>query len=314
MSMLRYERVNERLAFICVCSRLMIDCTLVTCEAVPDLDPDDRILMEELRARGLSVSIEVWSNQDVDWAESRMCLLRSTWDYHGRYDEFIAWLEHVASVTSVRNDRHLVRWNAHKSYIRKIELLDVPVVPTVFVRQGQRRNVWELADSRGWGDIVLKPARGAAARDVLHAPRKPWSLAGGQAHFDRLIETEDVLIQPYLASVAGYGERALIFFRGCYSHAVLKKPFDTILRVSDSRSARVEATGEELAVATKALTSVPGDPLYARIDLLRDDMAKVCVSEVELIEPGLYLGIHDTASATFADAIERELAATARAN
>jgi hypothetical protein len=38
----------------------MIDCTLVTCEIVPELDPDDRLLLDELRKRGLSVSIALY--------------------------------------------------------------------------------------------------------------------------------------------------------------------------------------------------------------------------------------------------------------
>jgi hypothetical protein len=103
-----------------------------------------------------------------------------------------------------------------------------------------------------------------------------------------------------------WGERALIFFRGHYSHAVLKKPFDTVLVVG-TRSSLVEAKREELDIAARALAAVPGRPLYARVDLLRDDENRICVNEVELIEPGLYLAVHEPARRHFADAVEREL-------
>jgi hypothetical protein len=287
----------------------MIDCTLVTCEEVPTLDPDDRLLVDELHERGRTVSISAWSDPRVDWAASRLCILRSTWDYHRRHREFTAWMWQAASLTTIRNDPRLVSWNAHKSYLRDLECLGVPIVPTAWVRRGEKRALTDLSDAHGWRDLVLKPARGAAAHDVTLVRRDSASFAAGQARLDKLVRTGDVLVQPYLEAVVSYGERALVFFHGRYSHAVVKKPFDRVLVVGDMPSLAVEATSEEIDVASKTLAAVGGRPLYARIDLLRDTDANVCVSEVELIEPGLYLAVHEPARADFADAIERELEA-----
>jgi glutathione synthase/RimK-type ligase-like ATP-grasp enzyme len=285
----------------------VIDCTLVTCEKVADLDPDDRLLMHELQQRGLSVSIETWSNPRARWGASRLCIVRSTWDYHERYDEFIAWVGHAGAVTVLKNDPEGMRWNAHKSYLLELERRGVPVVPTAWVSRGEPCDLAELAEARGWRDIVLKPARGAASHEVTLVRRDPVSFPAGQERFRHLAQTQDVLVQPYLRSVVTYGERALIFFDGRYSHAVVKKPFDTVLVVGDALSSLAQATPTELAVAAKALAAVPGRPLYARIDLLRDDENRVCVNEVELIEPGLYLGVHEPARRYFADAVECEL-------
>lgn len=289
----------------------VIDCTLVTCENVPLLDPDDRVLLEKLRARGFTVSVEVWSDPRVDWSSSRLCLLRSTWDYHSRYLEFSRWLEQAAKVSAIRNDRQLVRWNMHKSYLRRLEERGVPIVPTIWVRRGQRCMLADVLEAHEWRDLVIKPAQGAAAHDVMRVKAEPSSLAAGQTHLERLSQAQDVLVQPYLQTVMIYGERSLIFFRGCYSHAVVKKPFDTTLAVRSSPSALVDATDDEMAVAVKSVQSVPGHPLYARVDLLRDDEENVRVSEVELIEPGLYMSVHEPASSLFADAIEEELSAIA---
>jgi glutathione synthase/RimK-type ligase-like ATP-grasp enzyme len=284
----------------------VIDCTLVTCEKVAELDPDDRLLMHELQQRGLTVSIETWSDPDAQWGASRLCILRSTWDYHERYDEFIAWVERAASLTVLKNDPHVLRWNAHKSYLKELERLGVPVVPTAWVSRGEACDLAELADARGWHDMVLKPATGAAAHQVTLVRRGTTSVAAGQVQFGQLLQTQDVLVQPYLRSVVDWGERALIFFRGQYSHAVRKKPFDTVLVVG-TRSSLVESNREEHDVAARALAAVPGRPLYARVDLLRDDEDRLCVNEVELIEPGLYLGVHEPARRHFADAVEHEL-------
>ena len=284
-----------------------IDCTLVTCEEFPSLDPDDRLLAHELRSRGASVAIATWSDPDVDWSTSRLCILRSTWDYHRRYGDFIAWIEATQVVTSIRNDAPLIKWNAHKSYIRDIERAGVPVVSTAWLERGTAHALSALCESHGWRTVVVKPAMGAAAHDVLLVRNDRESLDRGQQHLDRLLPAHDVLVQPYMEAVETYGERALMFFDGRYSHAVVKKPFDTVLLVSDERSALVEATAEELAVAAQAMAAIPSQTLYARVDLLHDDAGRPRVSEVELIEPGLYLGVHEPARAMFADAIEREL-------
>ena len=126
----------------------MIDCTLVTCEGVPALDPDDRLLLDELRNRGLSVSIAIWSDPSAQWGASRLCLLRSTWDYHYRHSEFFAWLERAETLTSVKNEPLLIRWNSHKSYLRELERRGVRVVPTSWIARGSKQNLVELEIGR----------------------------------------------------------------------------------------------------------------------------------------------------------------------
>jgi glutathione synthase/RimK-type ligase-like ATP-grasp enzyme len=284
----------------------VIDCTLVTCERVPRLDPDDWILVSELRKRGLTVSSAIWSDPEVDWPLSRLCLVRSTWDYHMRYNEFQRWIDHVASVSIVKNDPALLTWSSHKSYLREIGARGVPVVPFAWLERGQTANLAAIRADRGWKDTVIKPARGAATHGVMHVRSNRDSLRMGQGHLDHLLVENDVLVQPYFESVRGYGERALIFISGAYSHAVSKKAFDTVLAIRDAPLARIEASNYELEIASNALGSCPGEPLYARVDLLHDGGSPY-VNEVELIEPALYFGADATAAARFADALERQL-------
>ena len=93
---------------------------------------------DQRRGRGVAASVSVWSDPSVDWSATPLCLLRSTWDYHGRYAEFMAWVDRVTAVTVVRNDPALVRWSAHKSYLRDLAERGVPVVPTRWLRQGEK--------------------------------------------------------------------------------------------------------------------------------------------------------------------------------
>jgi hypothetical protein len=166
----------------------------------------------------------------------------------------------------------------------------------------------ELASQRGWSDVVLKPALGAASHNVTLVRRNGGAFASAQTFLDCLTRTEDVLVQPYLHGVVTYGERGLMFFNGRYSHTVVKKPFDRVLTVSDAPSSLIEPAPEEIEVARAALVTLPLVPLYARVDLLCGDRGEPLISELELIEPGLYLAIHEPAQRVFAGAIARELA------
>lgn len=264
---------------------------------------------EALRRRGLSVTTAVWNDPQVDWGAARLCIVRSTWDYHRSYGEFIAWIERVAARTVLKNDPALLRWNAHKSYLRDLERQGVPTIPTVWALRGERCALAEVRASSGWNELVLKPARGAAGHNVSPVRGDRASLETGQHLLDELLQSEDVLIQPYLDSVTSYGERALIFIGGRYSHAVVKKPFDKTLVVGDERSMLVAPTVEEMNVASQAMAATPSEALYARIDLINDGEGHARVGELELIEPGLYFAVHEPASEAFADVVARELAA-----
>ena len=248
----------------------------------------------------------VWNDPDVDWSLSRLCLVRSTWDYYRHYDEFARWIDYAASVSIVRNDPGLLTWSSHKWYLREIEARGVPVVPSAWLQRGQTANLNDIRADRGWEDIVIKPARGAGTHGVMHVSSNEASLRNGEVHLGHLLAVNDVLVQPYLESVRDYGERALIFINGTYSHAVVKKAFDSVLAVRSARLARVEASDAEKEIASNALRSCPGNPLYARVDLLRDG-SRPCVSELELIEPALYFGAETTAAERIADALESQI-------
>lgn len=287
--------------------RHVTDCTFVTCDNVTRLDPDDRLLVSELDRRGVSAAAAVWSDPKVDWSDSKVCILRSTWDYHCRFGEFSEWIDRISRLTTVWNPPSLVRWNADKRYLRDLEMAGFPTVPTVWAKRGERFSLHQVREEHGFAEIVIKPARGAATHDVLLIHGDRDSLARGQRHLDRVLLEQDALVQPYLDSVTSYGERALIFIENRYSHTIVKKPFDRVLAVSTSTTPVVQAAPDEIELSAKVLEGLPVRPLYARVDLLRDSNGDPRISEVELIEPGLYFGASANAVTMFADALERQL-------
>jgi glutathione synthase/RimK-type ligase-like ATP-grasp enzyme len=284
----------------------VVDCFVATCADVPDLDPDDRILLEALQARGLRAKTAVWNDGSVDWTLARMCLLRATWDYPKRHHEFAAWLEAVAAATVVRNAPSIVRWNAHKRYLQDLEREGVRVVPTLWIARGQQTNVADRLAGLGWSEAVVKPAVGSAALDVLRVSLA--ELDGAQQHVDRLVSRQDVLVQPYIAAGEAAAERSLVYIDGAFSHAVSKRfTFDTNLRIVGAADA-TEATRMERELADRAMAAVPHEqPLYGRVDLFQDANGTLFVNELELIEPALYFGINPFAATRLANAIAREL-------
>jgi len=66
----------------------------------------------------------VWSSSEVDWAVFDLVVLRSTWDYAERYDEFLAWID---ALPQLANPARVVRWSTDKRYLGELAAAGVPV-------------------------------------------------------------------------------------------------------------------------------------------------------------------------------------------
>jgi hypothetical protein len=111
-------------------------------------------------------------------------------------------------------------------------------------------------------------------------------LPAGEAHLRALAATQDVLVQPYLPSVEGYGERALVWIDGEVTHAVRKSP--RFAGQDESVSHAVPVSAQERALAQRAVAAVDGPLLYARIDVAPGPDGAPLLMELELIEPSLF--------------------------
>jgi hypothetical protein len=144
------------------------------------------------------------------------------------------------------------------------------------------------------GEFVVKPAVGAGSRDAQRFGREEKEDAA--RHAQRMLnEQRSILLQPYLGKVDQLGETALLYFEGEFSHAIRKGPLlkrkegpTTELFAKEAITARVPDAAE-LRVGAQALQAAPFEtPLYARVDLIRDQQGEPVVLELELIEPSLF--------------------------
>lgn len=217
-------------------------------------------------------------------------MIRSTWDYHHRADDFVRWAEAVGAMTRLHNPAPVVRWNAHKRYLLDLEARGVSVVPSALLFRGWSGSLEAVVDSRGWHDIVIKPAVSAGSHMTL---RSRGAGAEAEAHLRSVVATRDALVQPYLPEVEASGERAVVCIGGAVTHAVRKSP--RFLHDDESVSGALQVSPAETALARAALDAAGFGPLlYARVDMVRDGDS-MRLMELELIEPSLFLRQHPPA-------------------
>ena len=291
---------------------------LVTCSELADLDPDDRLVVAPLAARGVVAEPVVWDDPAVDWARYDLAVLRSPWDYMSRRDEFVAW---AARVPRLVNPADVVRWNTDKRYLDELSAAGVPTVPTGWVLPGEP---WQPPADRG--EYVVKPAVSAGSQDTgRYDLADPQHRELALAHVGRLGAAGRVtMVQPYLTAVDTDGETALLFLAGpdglAFSHAIRKGPMLTgpdegvegLYKPEEITPRTVGA--EQLAVAEQVLAAVPGGPerlLYARVDLIPGPDGAPVLVELELTEPSLFVGYADGAPERLADAVLTHLARAA---
>jgi hypothetical protein len=282
---------------------------LVTCGELPDLDPDDRLVIGPLAERGIRAEPAVWDDAAVDWAGYDLVVLRSAWDYPARRDAFLAWAQRVPRLA---NPAEVVAWSTDKRYLAALAEAGVPVPATTWLPPGVP---WTLPDE---GALVIKPAVGAGSVDSgrydLGQDDHRWRAADHVARLHASGRT--VMAQPYLPAVDTHGETALLYLDGRFSHAIRKGPMldgpdsgNIGLYKPEEISPR-EPTPAELAVGDRAIAAVPagsGPLLYARVDLIPDAYAEPAVIELELAEPSLFLGTAAGAPERFAAAIAKRL-------
>lgn len=288
--------------------------------APPEFTDDER-LAAALGARGVATSRLPWDEPGAPWDEFDAVVIRSTWDYAFRRDDFVAWADAVGE--RLHNAPALVRWNSDKRYLGDLAAAGFPVVPTAYVEPGAEPPV--LAD-----EVVVKPSVSGGARDTGRF---------SEATHDRARELiaaiqaagKVAMVQPYVASVDSAGETAIVCLDGEPVYALRKRAVlrpDEVAPLRDDPLAAAEAmydpelvlpgeaTEAELALARRLLAHVAErfgyTPLYARVDLIAGDGGAPTLIELEAIEPNLYLGQVEGAAELVAAAIIRRLTSPPR--
>ena len=282
---------------------------------VTDDWPDDRILAGELTSRGCEATVEDW-DADIDWDAFDLVVVRSTWDYTWRRDEFIAWARRIGP--RLRNETALIEWNSDKRYLAEMADAGLAVVSTEFCGPGD--SLPELD-----GEVVVKPVISAGARDTGRFGPATHDVA--RELIDRIRSGGGTaMIQPYLPDADVGGETAIVFIAGevrgvLHKKAVLAPDEVAPLREGDLSAAEAmfdpelvtaaAASDDQLAKARRVIAFLTerfgSAPLYARVDMLRSDDGAPILLELEAVEPNLYFGTTPGVVERLAEAIVAEV-------
>jgi hypothetical protein len=293
-----------------------VSVVIATSQVVPEQFDEDRLIVEALARRGVEAGLVSWDAEGVDWGRFELVVVRSTWDYTTRLEEFLGWADGVGG--RLRNSPAVLRWNSDKRYVGDLEAAGLPVVPTLYVEPGD--SLPELE-----GEVVVKPVVSAGGRDT----GRFGPAAHGEARelLARLgAQGRAAMVQPYQADVDSRGETALVHVAGEFAHALRKRAVlrpDEVAPLRDDALGAAEAmydpdlvrasesSGEEREVARRILGWVAerfGEmPLYARVDLVPGPEGAPILMELEVVEPNLYLHESPATAERLAEAIEVEL-------
>jgi glutathione synthase/RimK-type ligase-like ATP-grasp enzyme len=248
---------------------------------------------------GIDVEARPWTEAG-DIGKGDLLLPLVAWGYHDDPAQWHALLDRLeSSGANVINPVPVLRWNSDKIYLEELGASGVPTIPSHLV---EIMDETALAEARAkWGsDIVIKPPVSASATGT-HRLRANDALPADAVG-------KPIIVQPFLRSITGEGEYSLMLFDGVYSHAVIKRPKAGDYRVQPHLGGREEpcvAPDGAIEIARAALEAAPGDPAYARVDLIRGDNGELKIMELELIEPSLWLQHAPDQGASFAAAIRR---------
>jgi len=276
---------------------------LATCAHLPGVHPDDVHFASALARLGIEPVACTWSDPDVDWASFDAVLIRTTWDYFQRYEEFLRWLDGL-SVPTI-NAAPLLRWNSDKRYLLELAQLGVDIVPAHVASFAQLPAL--LAGMAGQ-DLVVKPTVSGGAWNTVRG------IPGDEA-FERAIaglpKDYDYIVQDFVPEIASDGEWSLLFFDGEFSHAILKRAATGDFRVQSQFGGSIEQLepgAEILASARRALSAVDAlgfeGHAYARVDGVVID-GKFRLMELEMIEPALFFAKRPDAAERFASKLHR---------
>ncbi|KAA3625717.1 MAG: hypothetical protein DWP94_00275 [Flavobacterium sp.] len=266
------------------------------------------LLKNALEEMGFSVTRINWDNPNYEWSGTRAVVFRTVWDYFERYDEFQQWLFEVSRQTKLINPLSLIQWNIDKHYLSDLEKKGVAIVPTYFVDTGSYTSLAEVCKSQNWQDVVIKPAISGAAFHTYKIIKD--EIASNESLFKSLVGERDMLVQEYLPTITSRGEASLMVFNGKFTHAILKKAKRGDFRVQDDFGGTVhpyEPSSGEIEFAEAVFAACDILPAYGRADIVWDEDGNHLLSELEIIEPELWVRNHPPSARYFAEGIKRML-------
>ncbi|MFV8353584.1 ATP-grasp domain-containing protein [Flavobacterium sp. XS2P14] len=276
---------------------------ILTCEKLPDLNPEDQNIITELAKHNIDARATIWDDKTVNWTDFDYLIFRNTWDYFEKETEFKIWLDQIEKLgIKTLNPIAIIQQNIHKFYLRDLQKLGVTILPTVFIDKTNHLNLTELIPSH-WKRAVIKPAFSAGS--YLTEVFDVSDIQTINEKYINIAAEKELLLQEFMPEIQTIGETSFIFFDKKFSHAVNKKPVDGDFRVQSlfgGQYTLVQPTTTLIEKAQKIVNTFPDHLLYARVDGIIIN-SELHLMEIECIEPDLYFNLSENALERFVNAI-----------
>lgn len=277
-------------------------CAFLTMDDTTGWSIDADLAVAPLNAFGWQVDNVPWRSTNTNWGAYEAVYVGTPWDYPQDPALFVAALERIEQAGALLiNPLELLRWNLTKTYLRDLEEQGADIVPTIWLDRLQKGELDELFERCGSERIIVKPTVSTNATDTFLLAREV-----PDAVRDTLQQTfaaRGCMAQPFIASIQSEGEFSLFYIGGKFSHAIQKQPKERDFRVQEEHGASITAVvpAESLRTAGRyVMALINPAPLYARADFVRGTNDRFLLMELELIEPSMYLRMHDAAPLRFA--------------
>ncbi len=249
---------------------------------------EDELLGNALASLGYRYKRVSWRDRSIDWENLEFVLIRTTWDYFDHFEEFNQWLQRLPPKACM-NPKELISWNTDKHYLLDLAQKGIQIIPSTIIPKQHPNPLSQWVTELKYEHIIIKPTIAGAARLTYRLQAK--QIKAFDLEFAKLNAQEDFILQPFVSSVTNFGELSLMVLGGKCTHAVQKKAKEGDFRVQDDFGGTVHhftLTTELVELAEMVINLIQPEPLYGRVDILRNDTDQWMVSEVELIEPELW--------------------------
>lgn len=243
-------------------------------------DPEAAVL----ESVGFEVEPVAWTEAD-DLSAFDVVLPLVAWGYHLDYARWLALLDRAETEGwHFINPPALLRWNGDKAYLAELADRGVPTVPTIAVESCCDADLEEARRHFGTEWLVIKPPVSASAMGT--------HLLGPSHDLPEASRGRPMIVQPLIEEISKTGEFSLMLFASEFSHAVVKRPKTGDFRVQEYHGGVTLPSPPPpgaVELAQQALAAAPAEATYARVDIVPEDNGVLCIMELELIEPSLFL-------------------------
>ena len=267
---------------------------------------EDQLLIEALKKRNCTAVRSAWDSDEFDWSLAEHVVVRATWNYSSRIEQYSSWLNRVSKLSQLVNPLETILWNLDKNYLLDLESQGISIPPTRLVEKVTSTSFLALTDELGWDELVITPAVSGGGRHTFRIQKE--KAKDYDPTFQKLVQSESMILQEFQHNILTKGEITLVCFGGKYSHAIRKFAKEGEFRVQDDFGGRVEVympNQLEIEYAERAMQAIESTPTYGRVDMIWNNQDELCISELELIEPELWLRFEQSSAEMFADALTK---------